>query len=206
MIIENAQITLEVSGKKMTFTEEKLISILEKEFNITQEEKIPNEIVLCEVYPLEINRNLFQTKRKNRQQEETRKLILEAFSKVNEYPEKYGNPFKTLMPEAIERWMTIGELRKLASKMGDHIADWVEQAMEWAQRIQNGETWETICNNPDITEWFRMIAWKDGGQKLVGGARRINSQKPASYIEPGNVAFYAATRIHNAVPLIVRYE
>ena len=93
----------------------------------------PTEGIPFPVNPLGIDRKLFQEERKDPRQEETRQLILQAFTKVDEYPEKYGKPFNTLMPKKTWDWKTVNELGKLATELGNHEADWVEQAIEWAQ-------------------------------------------------------------------------
>ena len=38
------------------------------------------------------------------------------------------------------------------------MADWVEQAFEWAQRISNGESWKTICNDADTAKLINADA------------------------------------------------
>lgn len=146
------KITLPVHGRERTFSEQELIAILEKHFSNEATEKattanvakVPTEDQAFEVNPQTINQSLFQKERKDRRQEETRQLILEAFAKVKSNPKKYGRKFKTMMPKKTWRSKTVEELKQLACKLGDHNADWVEQALEWAQRICNGESWEAV--------------------------------------------------------------
>lgn len=184
------KVTLQVDGKEKTFSEDELASIvkeyLEQKQAATHGEETPiqrpmrpTEGVPFEVNPLDIDRNLFQEKRKDSRQEWTRQLILEAFTKMDEDPTRYGKPFKTLMPEKTWRWKYVSDLIELAKNLGDHDADWVEQALEWAQRISNGETWEDICNNPDTANWYRLVKWKNGYYRLVGGSRKGNGSLPA---------------------------
>ena len=173
---QEMKVTLPIHGRERTFSEQELIAILEKHFsNETTEKattanvaKVPTEDQWFEVNPQAINQGLFQKKRKDERQEETRKLILEAFAEVNSSPEKYGRKFKTMMPNTTWISKTVGELKELACELGDHNADWVEQALEWAQRICNGESWETVCNNVDtalvqiscMEEWLCTACWR----------------------------------------------
>ena len=212
MQITNARITLVVDGEEKTFSEEELASIVKKHLAqnkvaISSEEKPierpmhPTEGVPFEVNPF-IDRNLFQEKREDRRQEWTRQLILEAFAMVDENPKKYGKPFKTLMPEKTwQSWKKVGELIDIAYKLGNHEADWVEQALEWAQRIFNGETWEDICNNPDTANWYRLVKWKNGYYRLVGGSRGPNIVTPASHVISND--FGSSFGILYTVPLVV---
>lgn len=204
------KVSLLVGGVERNFTEEELIGILENHFGnaekkSTQQEakpiQRPTEGVPFEVNPLGIDRKLFQEERKDPRQEETRQLILQAFTKMDEYPTRYGNSFKTLMPEKTWHWKCVSELIKLAKNLGGHNADWVEQALEWAQRISNGETWEDICNNPDTANWCRLIKWKKGYYRLVGGSRKFNNNYPASDV--GGYDFPSNYEIINSVPLVV---
>ena len=210
------QITLNVNGKEMTFSEEELITVLEKHFNQTtteqqetnlQKETLkpirgPEEGVRFEVNPQGIDRSLFEKERKDQRQETTRQRILEAFAKMDKKPAKYGKPFKTLMPAKTWEWKTVGELKKLATKLGDHNADWVEQALEWAQRIQNGETWEAICNEADTANWYRLVVWKNGYARFVGGSRKGSSHRPASDVS--SIIYYSGG-VGCTVPLVVLY-
>ena len=215
MQIKNAQITLVVDGEEKSFSEEELASIVkeyfaqkqaatQKEANPIQKLMRPTEGVPFPVNPSGINRNLFQKKREDKRQEETRQLILEAFVQVDEYPKKYGKPFNTLMPKKTWTWKTVEELRKLATEMEDHEADWVEQALEWAQRIVNGEPWEDVCNNPDTANWYRLVKWKNGYYRLVGGSREDNDDCPASYVS--NVNCNSSNEVYTTVPLVVLYK
>ena len=120
---------------------------------------------------------------------------------MDEDPTRYGNPFKTLMPEKTWRWKYVSELKKLATKLGNHEADWVEQAIEWAQRISNGETWEDICNNPDTANCYRLVKWKNGYYRLVGGSRKDYDDHPASDVDHDD--YSSNIEIGITVPLVV---
>lgn len=206
-------VTLTVHGRERTFSEQELIAILEKHFsneaaeqaNTAKVAQIPTEDKWFEVNPQAIDQTLFQKKRKDRKQEKTRKLILKAFVEVKSNPEKYGKKFKTMMPKKTWSYKTVAELRQLACKLGDRNADWVEQALEWAQRICNGESWETVCNNADTSNWYRLVLWKkNAGYAFVGGSCVINDDDPAS--EVFDCGYDSDDTCDCTVPLVVLYE
>ena len=130
----------------------------------------PTEGEWFEVKPQDINQKLFRRKRKDEEQERVRKIIIEAFVEMKENPEEYGRSFKTMMPEKTWDSKTVFELKKMACQLGDHNANWVEQALEWAQRIANGESWEAICDDVDTANWYRLVVWKYGYTRRVGGS------------------------------------
>ena len=222
------KVILQVDGREMTFSKVESISIVEEESSgtVTSEptEKIdetttdkkeeianrcenvetvqkPEEGKWFEVNPETINQKLFKEERADPQQEETRKLIQEAFAAVKSNPEKYASSFKTLMPEKTWNYKTVAELKELATILGDHMADWVEQALEWAQRIQNGESWENLCNDVDTANCYRLIAWKNGYTRVVGGSRRSNDSDPASVVYDSSS--YSDSTLYDTVPLVV---
>lgn len=220
-------ITLQVSGRTRTFSEEELVDIVEEyeaivallgehqattqkkeEYAKTTHTKItdvqtPTEGKWFEVRPAEIEQRLFSKQKSDQRQERTRQLILEAFAEMKNNS-KYARPFKTLIPEKTWDVEYVSKLRAIACHLGDHMADWVEQALKWAQRIANGETWKAVCNAPDTANWYRLIEWKNGYARLVGGSRNSNYASPASAVSshgcnPNNL-------LHNAVPLVVSYK
>ena len=209
---QRMKVTLPIHGREKTFSEQELIAILEKHFSNEATEQAttanvaqaPTEEQWFKVNPQEIDQSLFQKKRKNMRQEETRKLILEAFDEVKSSPEKYYRKFKTMMPKKTWIRKTAVELNQMACELGDHNADWVEQALEWAQRICNGENWEAICNNADTANWYRMILWKNGYYRLVGGSRNNHDNYPASDVNYFD--YYSYDSFNNTVPLVVLYE
>ena len=195
-------------GREITFQDVENISIPEKNLQIKEAEKTweiaqrPTEGKLFKVDPLSIDQALFKKKRSDSRQEATRQHILEAFEEVKKNS-KYAKPFKTLMPEKTWNSKTVSELKELASSLGDHNADWVEQALEWAQRIANGEAWEEICNKPDTANWYRLVVWKNGYARLVGGSRNNSNYSPACVVR--NCYYCDHNHIYYAVPLVVLY-
>ena len=117
---------------------------------------------------------------------------------------RYARTFKTMIPEKTWGSKSIANLEKLANNLGDHCADWVEQALEWAQRIANGESWEDICNQIDNTNYFRLVVWKSGYLKFIGGSSKYDSYYPISHIGRDNYKDHII--ISDAVPLVVSYD
>lgn len=165
---------------------------------------LPTEGKWFEIKPKAINQKIFEEKREDKSQEITRHLILEAFAEMNDNPEKYGKNFKTMIPKKTWASKTVAQLKEMACNLGDYNADWVEQALEWAQRISNGESWESICNNADTTNWYRLVVWKNGCARLVGGSFDVNVNNPASAVSIYD--HYDNRGLSYTVPLVVLYE
>ncbi len=199
------QITLKVNGRKVTFLEEEIVAIVEKYFN-TQVmeaktiETFPKteEKEWFEVNLATIDKALFAEKRTDERQEATRKLILKAFARAESNPAKYAKHFKTVLPEKLWTEKTIAQLKQVAIAIGDHVADWVEQALEWAQKISNGETWEAICNEPDCSKWHRIIIGKNGQAYIGGGVLK------GAVIDFYSGFYMDNAELINAVPLVVK--
>ena len=206
------KVTLQVNGREMTFSEKELIAIVEKHLSSETIRKTstaevpqkPTEDEWFEVKPQAIDYELFKKKRRDKRQEATRQLILEAFAEIKKEPEKYGKNFKTMMPKKTWRSKTVSELEELARNLGDHNADWVEQVLEWAQRIANGESWEAICNDADTANWYRLVVWKYGYKRLIGGSVDNLDSDSASDVNNGTFIFNDILR--HVVPLVVFYE
>lgn len=209
------KITLQVNGREMTFSEEELIAILNEHFSERETEEQTTKCVQTEdkttqvaktdkyfdVTPSSINRNLFQEEREDVQQEWPRQIILEAFDEFDRHPEKYAKSFKVMIPKKTWSSKTVEELKSLAKKLGDHNANWVEQALVWAQRISNGETWEALCNEPDTEAWYRLIVWKNGYPRLVGGSVNNSNYNSASGVY--NIDYDGGSFLFDTVPLVV---
>lgn len=187
-LVDVKEITLPVHGREMTFSKEDLIAILEQHFKketkaeIIEVAQTPTDGKCFEVKPKSINQERFQEMRRNPKQERTRRMILDAFTEVKYNPEKYAKTFKTMRPKKTYAGYTLGPMKLWAKNVGGHITDWVEQALEWAQRIDNGEEWAAICNYTDPSDWYRLIRWQDGDYRLVGGSIVARNYLPASAI------------------------
>lgn len=163
---------------------------------------IPTEGKLFRVSPLGIDRRHFEEPMSDQNQESTRQIIQEAFAEVDKHPERYNTSFYTLIP--VINWdydKTVEELKEYASDFGGLMADWVEQALEWAQRISNGESWESICNMADTEHWYRMISWKNTCYRIVGSSRHFRGGEAVSAVRQHD--YNSMSKVHHTVPLIV---
>ena len=167
-------------------------------------EQIPREGIWFEVNPKTIKQSLFEKERENPFQERTRRRILKALDEMNKNPDKYGRKFKTMMPKKTWDSKNAKELKEMAYELGGHVADMVEQALEWAQRITNGETWEQICNFPDTSNWYRLIQWKKGYFRRIGGSRLYNRNASSAVV--GSLNLYDYDRFEDTIPLVAAYE
>lgn len=131
---------------------------------------------------------------------------MEAFAEVKNNPERYARPFKTMIPK--KTWIggkKVRELQELANDLGGHMANWVEQALEWAQRIANGETWEIVCDDIEIlSNHSRIIIWKDGFARSVGGECDCYPLSSASQVDFYNS--YSLDKMCADVPNVVLYD
>lgn len=223
-------VTLQINGRQMSFSEEELIAIVEKHFSgetktvtvtvgeVTYEiATTPANGKLFKVDPNSINRQLFEKTRSHCDEDFTRRCILAAFTVVDANPEKYQRGFYTLIPE--KNWeepKTVAELKELATILGGHMANWIEQALEWAQRISNGETWKNLCRDtPSTIDWYRLVEWNicdyeiddkfirnETGYRLIGGARKDQLYIPDAAVGKHRDANYKSDRV---VPLVTIY-
>jgi len=122
-----------------------------------------------EVDPKRIKRSLFEIRDDEADIVEAKQLISEAFKEMQKNPNKYARSFKVMIPKKVtyidKRFM---EIINSLNEKNEHIADWVELALVWAQRISNGETWKTLHIN--VSFYGRFIIWKDGNIASVGGS------------------------------------
>lgn len=194
-------------GRKEIFDSVESFNVTDKQTanegcNTPEIAQIPSEGKFFEINPLEIYRSKFEKPMKDQNQEVTRQLILEAFAEVDKHPEKYASTFYTLTPKKNwEKPKTFAELKKYANDLGGMMANWVDQALEWAQRISNGESWETICNDQDTANWYRLVIWKNEYARLIGGSHYYKDEIPASSV--GIEDFDYDDAILYTVPLVV---
>lgn len=165
--------------------------------------QVPTEEKWFEVNPLKIDQNLFIKERDKPREEEIRQLILEAFEEMKKKP-RYAKPFKTMIPEKSWKSKTIKQLKRLAKLRGTNIADWVNQSLEWAQRIANGESWDNICEDYDESNWFRLVVWKEGRFCHIGGSLKKYCFSPACEIFMLDPDCNENITISNVVPLIYK--
>lgn len=188
--------TLHKDSRQINFLPEKLIDVA----------PVPINNRWFEVDPLGIDQQIFQKRRSNKKEEKTRKLILEAFYELKMNPQKYGRKFRTMMPNRRGKLEVVEDFKMLAHKVGDHMADWVEQCLEWAQRIANGESWKSICQEADTANYYRLVIWKDGRVRLVGGSR-IHSRECPGATDVGNNSYDSTDRVNAyTIPLVVDYD
>lgn len=204
-------ITLEKSEEKIVLTDDEIAAFVNNFFNYEatkqQASQTPKEGHWFKVNPKTIDQKLFQNQREDEKQEEMRLIILEAFDMLKSNPKKYGRTFETMIPNKLWDEMSVKNLKILARNLGDHIANWVEQAFEWAQRICNGESWEDVCNKKDTALFWRLVVWKDNYTKRVGGSYLSGGyfNNSPSYISEDSYEDTDYVR-GNGVPLVVRYK
>lgn len=194
-------------GRKETFDSVESFKVTEEQISnkgshVAEAVQIPTEGKLFEVNPQTIDRSLFQKERNIAEQEKTRRLIQKAFAEVEKHPEKYASRFYTLIP--VKNWYgrkSVAELKAYAIELGGLMADWVEQALEWAQRISNGETWFAICNIGESASCYRAIVSENGGTQLVGASNSFNCSIPASEIH--DMEYDSDMIFEETVPLVV---
>ena len=82
--------------------------------------QIPEKGKWFNVNPLEIDKELFQKRRKDPEQEKTRRLILEAFKEFESNPFKYKRNFRTMVPKRGLGSRPVQQLFDIAEKLGKH--------------------------------------------------------------------------------------
>lgn len=204
-----------VHGKEMQFSDKELTSIVEEHFErrLLQTEftalvtATPTEGNWFIVRPMMIDQSLFAEQREDKNQETTRQRILKAFEEVEKNPQKYAKPFKTLYPSRPwdrTKGKTPQELENLAKEIGDGEAEETEQALQWAQQIYNGESWESICNLPDSARSYRIVKTKYPGlHNLVGGSTDAEPRTKTSATNVLEEQFTYYENVGCTVPLIV---
>lgn len=116
----------------------------------------PMEEETFEVDLSRIKKELFRIPRKDDKQEQIRQLILEALSEADSTAQK----FTIYVPKRKEDGRCrVSWLASYAKKMGGRVATFYEWILVLAQRISNGESWETICNNYDTAPNYWMVWW-----------------------------------------------
>lgn len=168
---------------------------------MTKNKKIASECFRVSLETIDLE--LFKEPRKDSKQEEVRQIILEALFEAQSKPE-YAKPFKIVIPESDKKNATILDLMILASKIGDHLTNWIEQCLEWAQKITNGISWEELCNTPDPSKWRRLVFWKNGYWRIIGGATVTTISFSASDV----ISYFFSLRysVSNTAPAVTVYD
>lgn len=197
--------TLQINGREMSFSNEELTAIVEEHFKRKEQEskkwlEPPREGKWFEVNPQDIDRELFKNPRENDAEEETRQTILKAFESADQAPNRWLRKFETCFPKKTWRRKSGEKLIELATEMGNHNANWVEQALEWAQRISNGETWAELCRWPDIAKNGRLIINESGQLAVVGGS--TDNERPTTLV---SISISKCYKFNDVVPLVIRY-
>lgn len=158
------------------------------------------------VKPLEIEQQQFHRPRKDESQECLRQMILEAFVELERKPEIFGQPFTIIIPSKTwEGGKKVCELKEISSSIGDHMANWVEMSLTWANQISKSKrNWDKLSNCPDESEWFRLIVWKDGCTRLMGGSSY--TQQTHTMTDIFSVSYGLQEKLYDTVPAVVRYE
>lgn len=109
-----------------------------------------------EVKPRDIKEDLFLEPRKDPDQEKLRKNILDDALR---WRKKYSRNFKIMAPKIT--WPKIDDIFELNDMTyelgGHHIAHRIELYLLLAQRIQNGESWESCLQQPE--DYFILVIW-----------------------------------------------
>jgi len=179
------KIKLPIKGVEFEFSREELIKIVERQYD----EQFSNTPVigkLFEVSPLAISQELFKVQRKDRKQEKMRNMIWKAFEAMHKEPERYAKKFYTVIPDY--SWL-IKNYKVMEKLKCEHKANWVHQAFEWAQRIYNGESWDTVCNYSFSKEWHRFVVW-DVRTWIIGTESIITNSDLVSYVDFKNYDCY----------------
>ena len=149
------------------------------------------------VNPKTISRDIFMNERVDEQQEFIRKTILIAFSHMD-YSIELLKPFKAMLPKKTWNMKTVIELEAVANMIGNGIAECDHQALIWAQRISNGETWESVCNEKN-----KEVLLKD---KVIGYVLLKNGNVFNRGINDFISGFRNTLRLTETVPLVITYN
>ena len=186
------KVTMIVNGQEITYANVQDIKIIEE-----TDKKADGNTTLLEDHPLiqgdwfyvcpkQIDRKLFEKELEGRGNP-ARRLILEAFEELEKNPSQYARDFKVRIPKSPTSFheKRYNEIARTLKESDEHIANWVELALMWAQRIHNGEPWEVLHNYMfTVSKYPRFIIWKDGFVANAGGSLKISSvfNYPEQYI------------------------
>ena len=191
-------IELTVNGCKESFTQEELSAIVAKSrtHNFGKEVERPKQGVCFKVRPSTINRMLFDEKREHPDEEKVRLWIKDALFEMDKNPSKYERDFFSLIPKRQWGDKSVEEVLNYATTIGGVTMDWIEAGIEISQRISNGENWHRVCRELDDIKQNRIIIWKNGCPRFIGGSNAA----PAEICE---VDLTAEHTLHDTVPKVV---
>ena len=194
-------IKLRIFGQDETYTHKELSEMIEEylEMRGTSYRRVEPPMLgkWFRVYPALMNQKLFKEKREDHYQEEFRQRILDVFSYFKRKPELM-RPFKTMVPSFEGGADYKSELIEIAEKYGDHVAEFFEQELEWAQRICNGESWEAVCNRPEPRGITYMVG--SGSIYLVGVKNKNGTYKDIIPLSTNDLY------CRDMKPLVVSYD
>ncbi len=138
-----------------------------------------------DVEPYRINRKLFEDDRQDKEQQFTLGNIRKAFQWLDSSPYENGRPFKILIPKKTWGTITIREMLDITKTFGGNMSTGFETDFLWAQIINNGETWENLCNKPDTLNYYRLVNWGKENSVifLTGGALKGSINYSATHVE-----------------------
>lgn len=170
---------------------------------------VPQKNDWYKVTPHLISRTLFKNPRRDPWQEQLRCLINDAFEEVDKNPyAPYTKTFYVLIPDKIwNKPVKVYTLNNYACELGDGMASWIEQALEWAERISNGESWQSLCDTVDKTKWYRLIIWKNNKYISVGGSSKNNTCHVKTHLQSHELSQKSHfDETYDTVPVVVKYE
>ncbi len=99
------------------------------------------------------------------------------------------------------------EVRRLIFNQPYHPANWIEQSLEWGQRIVNGEEWETLCNKEDMVNYYRrIVVGKDEDFICIGDGYCNNLKEihysPTHIHKVNNPAYFNLTQLYMEIEAI----
>lgn len=155
------------------------------------------------VEPFSINRNLFKTDRWEGPEEQQALLrINKSFDWLDIQPDQFGKPFEILVPKRDWENKTVEEMIKMCKNYGGHFSNGIATGFLWVQIIDNGETPENFCEEPDTLKCYRLVGWGNG-IFLTGGSCKSTLDFSATHIE--RIPMMECFMPDNTVPQIIRY-
>lgn len=131
-----------------------------------------------DVNPASIDQMLFGLERKTEMQTSVQNLIVGEFQCVP------NESFRLLIPnlESLDRYRIperIYGMNKIAKDLGGRrLANYTELIWMWAQCIQNGISWDELCDEPDWIPWHRAVELEELDQLAPSYDRSWDNVEP----------------------------